>query len=258
MRPLPLALLTLLGGCAGNVADYVGPRSGIVAPQLIRYGLDLPQTRCVGERLGIALSPLQLRLFARAAASVKQSWFDPSRLTMRDLLHVAGAMGEPKVRLALAAANQACGVPETIAVHADTPARPPVAPPPEAGTVPPAASTDAPRLVPTAPPRVAAWLNLGSAPTGQSIAIDAATIEQEASTRTAWFRLTNPGGAPPSGIAYRLRIDCAARTIRSLAQRRWDADGAADEYREYGPPENNVLPVEGGTVMEIGWLALCT
>src|SRR5687767_4232325 len=52
MRLWPLALPALLAGCAGNVADYVGPRAGIVSPQLIRYGLTLDQSRCVGEKLG--------------------------------------------------------------------------------------------------------------------------------------------------------------------------------------------------------------
>jgi hypothetical protein len=235
-RPLPFLLAAgLLGGCAGNVADYIGPRSSIVSPQLIRYGLDLQQARCVGERIGADLTPLQLRLLARAAGAPRRGASDADRLTARDLTRVASSMSDPEIGRRLAAANAACGVlTEPPALH-----------PAETAPVAAAPATSAPR--PTA------WLNLGSAGTGQSIAIDASTIEQDASTRTAWFRLTNPGAAAPTGTAYHLRIDCAARTIRSLAQR-----NGAGEYRENGPPDSNALPVESGTVMEIAWLALCT
>jgi hypothetical protein len=243
MNRLLLALpLVLIAGCAGQMRDYIGPRSTIVTPQLIRYGLDLPQARCLGERLGSSLKPRQLRLFARAAGAVKQGWSEPGRLTMPDLLHVAGY--DPKVRLELARAGDACGVTRTIAVHADMPAPPAPAPAAPAASAPVALTS--------------AWLNLGAAGSGQSIAVDAATIEQEGATRTAWFRLTNPGAAAPTGLSYRLRIDCAAKTIRSLAQRRADAGGGAGEHREYGPPESDPLPVEGGTVMEIAYLSLCT
>ena len=53
MRLLPPALLSigLLAGCAGNVADYVGPRTGIVSPELARYGLDAAQSQCVATHL---------------------------------------------------------------------------------------------------------------------------------------------------------------------------------------------------------------
>ena len=57
LAPLPLLILAALAGCAGHVADYVGSRSSIVSPQLIRYGFDLAQARCVGERLGAARLP---------------------------------------------------------------------------------------------------------------------------------------------------------------------------------------------------------
>ena len=239
MRPFLPLLLLLVGGCAGQVRDFVGPRSSIVTPQLIRYGLDLTQARCVGERMGSRLEPRPLRSLATAAGAVKQGYFDPARLTMQDLLHVAGSIS-PQVRVELAAAGDACGVGEAAPVQADTAplAQTPPAPAPSPAT-----------------PRPPAWLNLGAAGSGQSIAIDAATIEQEGASRVAWFRMTNPGLVAQSGIAYRLRIDCAAKTIRSLAQRK-AADAA--EYREYGPPESNPLAVEAGTVMEIAWLSLCT
>lgn len=234
MRLPILLVFALLAGCAGNVADYIGPRSTIVSPQLIRYGFDLDQSRCVGTRLGEALSPLQLRRFQRAAAALRQGWEDPDRLTPGDLRNVARGLPDPQVAAALDRAAEACGVLTAPAVES-----PPPEPPPQ----------------PTGP-RPPAWLNLGAAPTGQSIAVDAASLEQEGAARTAWFRLTNPGEAAPTGIAYRLRIDCRARTIAQLEHRREDA-AAADPPAAPPQPEPP-LPVEGGTVMEIAWLALCT
>jgi len=244
---LPFAMLA---GCVGHVADYVGPRAGIVSPQLIRYGLDLAQSRCVGERLGGTLGPRQLRLFARAAGAVRQGFYDPGRLTLRDLGWVATSMGDPAVRPALDRAAQACNIAGPAAVAGAGPALdgvtarilgPGQLPPP--GGAPAAAG-----------PRPATWLNLGAAGSGQSIAIDAATIEQEGSQRTAWFRMTDPGAAP-SGDAYLLRIDCARRTINPKARERRDAAGAALARIDY---PDNPLPVEGGTVMEIAWLSMCT
>jgi hypothetical protein len=237
MRCLPVVLSVLLAGCAGNVADYVGPRAGIVSPQLIRFGLTLDQSRCVGERLGASLSPLQLRHLTRAASATRRG-ADPARLTVDDLVRVAGAVGDPKVRPALVAANEAC---EVVAAAA--------APAPAAGDAAdagPAASTGAPR-----PP---AWLNLGAAPSGQALAIDAATIEQQASTRTAWFRLTEPGSAIPGQNTYLLRVDCSNRTISEKARRKPDGTGATVEV----PGDDKPVAIERNTVMEIAWLALCT
>ncbi|MDP8995343.1 MAG: hypothetical protein M3N07_10295, partial [Pseudomonadota bacterium] len=102
------------------------------------------------------------------------------------------------------------------------------------------------------------WLNLGSAASGQSIAVDAATIVEEGSTRQAWFRLTNPGESGPSNRSYLLRIDCAARTLNSMAFRRHGPDGEVLEENDYGPGGEGVSPIAGGTVMEIAYLALCT
>ena len=239
MRLLPFVLLPLaLAGCAGNVADYVGPRSTIISPQLIRYGLDLEQSRCVGRQLGDSLAPLQLRRFQRVAAVVRDGWFEPGRLTIRDLMHVASSMDDPNIRSALDAAIAGCGVASGS--------------PPESDPVVPAATEG----VPVA--RLAAWLNLGAAPTGQSIAIDAASIEQEDVTRTAWFRLTDPGASAPTGMSYLLRVDCRARSIAQLKHRRHDAAGAVVETLDSSAAEQAALPIEGGTVMEIAWLALCT
>lgn len=212
--------------------DYVGPRASIVSPQLIRYGHDLAQIRCVGDRLGASLTPRQLRLFVRAAGAVRQGYYDRARLTPRDLLYVASAGGDRAVPAALAAANVACGVVTT----------PP--PPPE----PVAAAAPAPIARPST------WLNLGAAGSGQSIAVDAATIEQDGTTRTAMFRMTDPGAAASPDI-FSLLIDCTARTIDPRSRHRLDAAGTVIERRDY---PHNPLPVEGGTVMEIAWLAMCT
>ena len=104
-------------------------------------------------------------------------------------------------------------------------------------------------------PRGPTWLNLGTAGSGQAIAIDARTIDQQGATRTAWFRLTDPGTTGPSNDAYLLLIDCAARTINARSRERRDADGAVLERVDY---RDNPLPVEGGTVMEIAFLSMCT
>jgi hypothetical protein len=105
-----------------------------------------------------------------------------------------------------------------------------------------------------AAPRGATWLNLGAAGSGQSIAINASTIEQQGSERTAWFRLTDPG-APPSADTFMLQIDCGHRTINAKARERHDPAGAVTQHVDY---PDNPLAVEGGTVMEIAWLSLCT
>ncbi|MGZ8346800.1 MAG: hypothetical protein ACXWUP_06780 [Allosphingosinicella sp.] len=241
MRLLPPALLTLglLTACAGNVADYVGPRTEIIEPQLARYGLDPTETACVAGSLAASLTPLQLRLLSRSAAVVQQGYFDPARLTMRDLNHVASTMNDPQIRLELTRAAEACHVGIEAAAAEAAAAAAPV----------PDASASAP---------TAEWLNLGSAPTGQSISVDAGTLEREPTARKAWFRLTNPNEAVTTGISYLLRINCTARTIEALAHRRQDAAGALAEYHEYAQDAEGPLPIEGGTVMEIAFLALCT
>ena len=122
-----------------------------------------------------------------------------------------------------------------------------------------AAITPPPEGGPAVPvPRAAVWLNLGAAPSGQSIAVDGASLEQEANVRIAWFRMIDP---PPTGTsvhAYRLRIDCGSRMIRPLAHRRYDASGAIVEEREYSEAEQLPSAAEGGTVTEIAYLSLCT
>ena len=233
-RHLAIITFALLAGCAGHVADYVGPRDGIVAPQIERFGLNLRQTQCVANRLTATLTPRQLRYLNRQLRDVRRGYYDPDRLTVRDLIRSASAMTDNAIGLAVVRATASCDAsPDAIA--ASEVARFMAAMPPP-------------------PPRQSAWLSLGAAPSGQAIAIDGSTLQQEDTTRTAWFRLIDPAPAPASPNIYRLRIDCAARTINSLARRRLEADGRESEFREY---PDNPLPIEGGTVMEIAFLSLC-
>jgi len=235
MRLYCLVLVPLLAGCAGNVADYIGPRSSIIAPQLTRYGFDATQSQCVAGRLGSTLTPLQLRRMVRLASAVKTGFFEPPKLTLRDLRHVATTMKDPQIRLELDRATDACGMSPVVPVPTI------IAPAP---------------VVPAAPP-APAWRNLGAAETGQAIEVDSSGLEQSGTLRTGWFRLINPGPALPNGVSYRLRIDCPARTIQSLAHRRQDDAGTVTELREYRPDEEGPIPVETGTVMEIAHRALC-
>lgn len=231
MRLAALIVSLLLCGCAnGHLADHIGRRDGIVTPQLFRYGYDLIETRCVSEQLARDLTPRQLRLFARAAGSVTRGYFEPDRLSVRDLTHVSGAMGDDQVRDALRGAHALCKVTEKPAAVV-------------AAAVPAAAA-----------PRQPTWLNLGAAETGQSIAIDGSTIEQKDSLRSAWFRLTDPGEKPSVDI-FHLAVDCTARTINPTERKRLNADGSVAETRTY---PSNPLPAEKGTVLEIAWVSLCT
>jgi hypothetical protein len=237
-----LAPFLLLAGCAGQLRDYVGPVSNITSPQLLRFGLNVDQARCVGEKMGDTLRPRQLRMFARAAGAVRQGFYDPARLTFRDLMWVANAMGDGQVPPALQRADTACGVTQAENYARETAAA-------EAAARGPAAAA-----APSAPaaPR---WLNLGAAGSGQSIAIDAATINEVGEARSAWFRLTDPGSAAASPDTYLLQIDCAHRTINAKARERREPAGTVAQRVDY---PDNPLPVEGGTVMEIAWLSLCT
>ncbi|MGQ0661788.1 hypothetical protein [Sphingosinicella sp.] len=230
----PSVAAALLAGCAGHVADYVGDREAIVAPQIERFGLNLRQTQCVANRLTQTLTPRQLRFLNRQLRDVRRGYYDPDRLMVRDLIRAASGMADNAIGLAMVRATASCDAsPDAIA--ASEVARFMAAMPPT-------------------PPRRPAWLSLGAAPSGQAIAIDGATLEQQGTTRTAWFRLIDPPPAPANQNTYRLRIDCAARTINSLARRRQETDGRVSEFREY---PDNPLPVEGGTVMEIAFLSLC-
>lgn len=227
-RPICAALaFALLGGCAGNIADHVGPREGIVGSELTRYGLNLRETQCVGAQLANSLTPLQLRRLQRAAASVQKGYYDADRLTLRDLEYVGGTV-EPEVSTAVKAAADACAAK----------VEEPQAPQPEA----------------EAKPAGPNWLNLGKAESGQSMAIDASTIAREENIRRAWFRMTDTTGSQTGNI-YLLEVDCQAKTINPRERRKLDGAGAVAESESYPPSK---LAVEVGTVMAIAYLSLCS
>ena len=235
---LAMSSLALLAGCAGYAIDYTKPKASILAPELSRYGLDAAQARCVGDRLSASLSVWQLRQFQLSAASLTRGFADPARLMASDLLWVAKNVKDPKVGAEAAVAAQACGLGSTAAA-ASPAAQPPAAPAP-------------------ARPAASAWVNLGTAATGQSIAVDASSLSEEGSYRSGWFRLTAPGAAARGGASYRLRVDCAARTINSMAVRKYDPSGSVIEERDFGPSGEGAAEIESGTVMQIAYLALCT
>jgi hypothetical protein len=243
LKPLILSPMLLLAACVGQVRDFVGPASSPIRPQLIRYGLNMAQVGCVGDRLGRSLTPRQMRMFARAAGAVRQGYFDPSRMTMRDLIWVAAAMGDGVVLRHLREADERCGVTASLDIARELA---------EAQAGPPRATPD---MSAAAGPRPSSWLSLGAAPSGQSIAIDAATLEQDGNRRSVWVRMANPGQTAPDGNVYLLDIDCAARTINARARARRRAD---DPVLELVPYPDNPLPAEGGTVMEIAMLSLCS
>jgi hypothetical protein len=241
MRRLLSGLIAcgLLSGCAGNAADYWVPKPRLIDPVLIRYGLDAGQTQCVGQQLTERLSVLQLRQLIRTAEAAAERGNYPTPLRAQHLLFLSSHVEDPAVAAALAAAADACGV---VSVAAE----PVAAAAPEPAPDGPAAA------------RPAVWLNLGSAPTGQSIAVDASSIRDEPGFREAWIRLTSPGQAEPDNRAFLLRVDCAMKTLNAMATRRYGPAGAIAEEENYGPTGQGVTQIEGGTVMEIAYLALCT
>src|SRR3954462_1298354 len=125
---LSLLPLFLLAGCVvGQLRDFVGPVSHTTTPQLLRYGLDLGQARCVGTKLGVRLKPRQLRMFTRALSGIHDGWFEPGRLTLRDLVYLAAHSTDRAFAPALAYAIGECGVtvpPAPVAIAAPPPDAP--------------------------------------------------------------------------------------------------------------------------------------
>ena len=291
LRFLPLGLLplALLSGCAGYAIDYARPKSSIVGPALSRYGLAETQQQCLLKRLGDDLSVWQLRQLAISAEGLKPAPGDTRPLGATDLVwasrHVKDGSLEPQVSRAVAACNIAASAPARAV--APTVAAADQAAPPAAAAAPqdfgkplanpstigaPAPAGTAPAAAGSAPAAAAAiasssaaaigatpsWINLGAASTGQQIAVEAASIEERAPYRQAWFRLTTPGAASRSAASYLLRIDCAKKTINSMGLRRHGAAGEVLERIDYGANGEGEAPIESGTVTEIAFLALCT
>jgi hypothetical protein len=253
--------LALLSGCAGYAIDYTKPKTSIIGPELARYGLDERQAQCAGDRLATTLSVWQLRQLQLSAASLTTGYSDPNRLMVSDFLWAAKNVKDPKVGIEASAAAEACGLGAGAAV-APAPSSGPV---PQRQTVetepalsPPAPFAAPPSAAPAARTAAPTWVNLGAAPTGQSISVDASTLNEEGSYRSGWFRLTNPGATARSASSYRLQVDCTAKTINSMAVRKYGANGAVTEERDFGPSGEGAAAVEAGTVMQIAYFALCT
>lgn len=280
-RLLPALLLPLvLGACqTGYLADRFRDREDVLGPQLARFGLSPQEAQCVSQRLARRLSLGRLRALEIRARAVRQGLSDPGRLTMNDLTIAANGLNDPEVRGELDHAASTCGVrPATLSVAAAVRA-------PAAGE--PAATDGSARLsvgrilsgpeaeaifagrapAPGGSGRAPAaagaamlnplWLNLGSAGSGQSIAIDGASVEREPDARTAWFRMIDPD-ATPSLTWYRLRVHCTRRTVQPVARRRVDAEGREQEHEVYPDGYERPAAIEPGTVTEIAWLSLCT
>jgi hypothetical protein len=249
MMPRILVLLTfLLAGCMGQVRDFVGSRADITWGQFVRYGLNSNQARCMGERIGEVLTPLQLRRFTRAAGALSQGPAHPAALTLRDMIWVANTMGDAAVPRALDRADTACGVTAAETYARELQRADELARQRDAAA---AAAAAAAASAPSAPN----WLNLGAAGSGQSIAVDASTLVREGDHRTAWFRMTDPGATAANPDAYLLAIDCTQHTINAKARERRAAEGSVAERIDY---PDNPLAVEAGTVMEIAFLSMCT
>jgi hypothetical protein len=278
---LPFICAPLLAGCAtGHAQDWFRSRGSLaenlIGPQLLRYGLNVEQSRCVSDKLGRRLTRTQMRLFQQSAIAVRLPAEVQGMNRLQALRAVASSIDDNLVRLELDDSMSRCNVDaSTVAVAAAAPsveASAGAAPAsPEANRIVSGSEAQAlfegraavegaaPGAVPasSARPSNAMWLNLGAAASGQGIAVDAASIEQEESTRTAWFRMIDPGTGP-SLTWYRLRVDCSGRTIEPRARRKVDAAGAQLEEEVYPAGYERPSTVETGTVTEIAFLSLCT
>jgi hypothetical protein len=252
VRVVPALLaFALLGGCSGYASDYWKPKERLIAAQLPRYGLSADQAQCVEQHLTQGLGVWQLRQLGDLAGRLGTGGNNPGALGPHDFLYVAGLVKDPKVKVATEHALDSCNVTTRVAAAQPAPSR--ASPPPASpGLVPGAPATEAPAAA-----RPALWVNLGTAPTGQAISVDASSLVTGPTGREAWFRLTNPGTAGAGDIAYRLRIDCAAKSITALGGRKYNPAGALLEQKDYPTPEGP-LPVEAGTVMELAFRGLCT
>jgi hypothetical protein len=243
-RALVLLTSALLGGCAGYAADYWKPKNSLIAPQLIRYGMDGAQGQCVEKQLIANLSVWQLRQLSDLAARLQTGGSNPATLTSREFLYVAGLAEDPKVAPETRKAMEACNAQAAPVAVATMPQ-----PGGGSGSQGAASGTAAVAGAPL-------WVNLGAARTGQGIAVDAASVTRGPGWREAWFRLLNTDQGNVGDIGYQLRIDCAARKITAHAGRKYAPDGSLTEQKRYEKPEGP-MAVEPGTVIEVAYHALC-
>lgn len=248
-RRLTLLPIALLAGCAGYAADYWKPKEKLIHAQLPRYGLTGEAGQCVERHISKELSVWQLRQLADLAQRLVKKR-GASALTPRDLAYVAGLVPDPKVSPAVAAAISACGVaPAPTATGTSSSASPDAGKPLAPELLTPGMAGPAPQPL--------RWIDLGAASTGQRIAIDITTVSGKQGSHEAWFRLTNPGETAPQLVAYRLRVDCKARTITPTAARKYNADGSLAQQEDYSGAWQTPLAIEPATVMEIAWKRLC-
>lgn len=257
-RTLSFVCLLSLGGCAGYASDYWKPKGHLIAPQLPRYGMSGAQADCVEGKLVKSLKVNQLRQLTDAAARLQTGGNNPAQLSPYHFTYVAGLARDREVGVETRKALESCGVSLT-GPRAAAPAPSPqaAAPAPSApGLMPGAPAAAAPPAAEGAE-RPPLWVNLGTAPTGQGIAVDAASIVTTGSVREAWFRLLNSDRGNVGDLGYRLRIDCARGSITALAGRKYAPTGTLIEQKAYPKPEGP-LPVEKGTVLELAFRGVCT
>lgn len=262
---LALTSVSLLAGCRGYIADHVRPEASIMGPELTRYRLGAEQSQCMSRRLVGSLTVWQLRQLANVTRLIK----DPARLNPRDLVWVSTHVKDPQVAVEVRRAAEGCGLDAATtasATAAAAAAADPAAESPPVATAPPAAAGPAP-TTPAAPepaapasapaPAPATWLNLGSGVDKRSISIDASTLQGEKPLRRAWFRIVAPG-ATGTVNSYLLQIDCSAKTVNPLASRKHDPKGAVTEEVIHGESGAGANAIQGGSVIEIAYLSLCT
>ena len=254
MRPgssliLLAMLMAPLAGCRGYVADRLKPRSSFVAPQLTRYGISGEPATCVEQRLTKDLDIWQLRQFYDLASRLNTGGENPA--APWDLVYVAGLARDAEVAQHVREALSSCGVAMAPSSPAPVIAAPAPGKTPGDQTSPPASAAVSPGE------SIPLWVNLGAAASGQGIAVDARSVTREAGARQAWFRLLRITGDQIVGeTGYLLRVDCAARTVTAHAGRTYGADGAVVQQKDYDKPEGP-LAIEGGTVIEVAYHALC-
>ena len=104
MRAMAIMLLGTL-----SLAACAAPATRI-STGLQRYGLDEARADCVGTRLQSDLSLGQLQQLGRAAAAYGKGDTTPGKLTVSDLLRVAGELKDPAIALSVGKAAAGCSV----------------------------------------------------------------------------------------------------------------------------------------------------
>jgi hypothetical protein len=110
MRMCLLAFpIVLSAGCStGYAIDHLRPKTALIGPQLMRYGLNPGQVQCVGQYLGQHLSTQQLRRLSDAARAVTPGVLYPEKLKPTDLLWIATQAKDQDLGAAVARASDDC------------------------------------------------------------------------------------------------------------------------------------------------------